>query len=608
MAVGDNQGNVYTSNEGFGKAYILPDSNKALDMLPDYIDLEFKIRQANQKQKQAEQEAKKEKTAEYANKAYEAKQDWWWRHDQELDNEFNSAFNLGAEIQAKGLDPFTSNDPASQQFRKDLGRIETKGKLSKQLQEQYGADRKIIDEAKAKGIKLEEDTIVQNEEWYKTHDLNKVLDEGLLPPSLRYKDPAVNLEEVYRTAAGGIAKEGDVPFDQYLQIAPNTLSIPENKAMVTQQIADMPKAQQDALNIAAGNAGVSPQVYYSAKSIEAYRTKVPFKERFDKVFEDWKLGTETIGSGYETTSGVKSTTTETQLPYEKALQGAHGLLAVNPWIVDEWTKNKTTYQVLERDPKTKKLKVKETKTVVDAQTAAEALASMKLAQSDYKYNKDLNRKFFQEAVEAGMGSEEEIQKDRDLYEKMLRGKVDTWEELASYGINVGSRKGAIKPEDKRRLQDWSANQTTGLKMPGEETVIVSNYDDKDGKKMFTGVVDSGPDMGLYKDEQGQPHINWGDGLRFVKKKVTLDDLGNPVESYDFQTFSLKEGVPGYLESGDVDRFYNSILMGTDKEQPGKGLVWKMLNKDLYEVAPETGGNNFINEPETQTNDNYGGLH
>jgi len=249
----------------------------------------------------------------FAEKSSAAKQDWWWRHDQELEDEFTKVFNFGAELQSKGVNPFDSRDPASQQFRKDLARIETKGKLSKQLQEQYAKDRDVIDKAPTKGIKLVEDRIKENEEFYQTHSLDKVLDEGLLPPSLRYEDPSINLEEIFRGAAGGIAKEGEVNFDQYLTMAPNTLTVPEHKDMVNQQIADMPIEQQEALKIAAQGNGVTPQVYYAAKSIESYRSKLSPKEKVDKILKDWTLEEETIGTGYENTSGV--TTSKKQPNY-----------------------------------------------------------------------------------------------------------------------------------------------------------------------------------------------------------------------------------------------------------------------------------------------------
>ena len=605
MGVGDNQGNTYKTGEGYGRAYILPKS-EAIEQLPDQLDQYFAIeaqKDAAGVKAAALQDAKDK---QFKQELAKLEPDWWSKHDAELRGTVDDVLNMGTEIYATGTDPLTSSDPTSTEFRKKLARATQLGKLSMQWKDYYDKSRALVNSDKGDTYDpLSAKELMDDKEgFFAKTTLNDALDQGLLPPNLRFKQPSVDLEKLARESAGGITKEGVPTQQDYFTIADGHISKPENQAKIQQFLGDMKQTQPEyyEANVAtpAKLANVPEATYYMGTLIESFRPDKPLVDDIKTAVDKIALGTVTNAFSNENESGVTTSGETTLVSKESAL--AKGFLSANqnPGLVDRMVTSGSEYYPLERtkDGQIKPVPGAEPIKVVDKKTAGELLGYEAWLKTNYLKKTGKSRQFFSEAVKLGIGDEKEIEKDRDVYEKLLRGKVTTWEELAGYGLNVGKRKGAFTEEDIRRLQNWAVNQASGLSVrEGSNMKISSNVPDIDpetgkqridanGRPVF--ITTTAVPLSGGVDERGA-YTNGTRGLVVATMNETADKDGKLIQTTNSESFNLDEtgaGQKDYLQSGVIDNWYGGIIKGEGKKK-SKGRILPALEQDLYEIFLES---------------------
>lgn len=573
MAVGDNQGNVYTSKEGYGKAFILPES-KAIQQLPDQLDSIIDIELERQKLGLVEEKEKKALEKKLA----DAKPEWWWAHDNQLQTEVDDVMTMGAKIIAAGADPFSSNDPASQQFRERMSRATKKGTLSLQIKENYTKDR---EKASTQGDKYDPTSIEEVDVWYKNHDLNKVLDEGLLPPVFKFKQPEVNLEKMAREAAGGITKEGQPTEGDYLQIGTGLMANPNAKEMAIQYLGNAknenPVWYQANVEAPALAQGVSPEIYYMGKLVESYRPDKPLDQKVKEIVDKMKVGSTLIESTYESETGVTGKTTEKKTPVENAT--AQALLYVNqvPGVVNDLVSTNVEYDVLIRDKKTGVFTpTGEKRKVTDRKTAAEFIAYQYLLGSDYQKSKSTTRQFFPEMAKLGIG-EEEYKKDVDFYEQAIRGTIDNLSQWVK-----GAPNRPLTKDEKIKLRNWALGQSTNMELPGAKGFQISDntvVDDVDSegnaikRTVGIGTPFKGGTGAVY-DEKGNVIEAGLGGLVNIPIQQTDKDGKVVSKVQTYQVNPESEGANDYLTSGTIDELHRKIVLENKKK-----MVTELLEQD-----------------------------
>ena len=185
MGVGDRQGQVYITKEGFGKSAILPSQ--------DTFAQASKVAQSLMPKQQP-----KADKASIMKGIRQGKPEWWINHNKDISNEFNNLLDYAADISTRGVDPTKSNDKASMDFQTKFAKLEADAKLSLQKKDQFNAWKTKIDSDPKKYT----DASISDgyEHFGKGFDDHK--NSGELPPRLVPKDAPYTYSKNLRAGAG----------------------------------------------------------------------------------------------------------------------------------------------------------------------------------------------------------------------------------------------------------------------------------------------------------------------------------------------------------------------------------------------------------------------
>ena len=169
MAVGDNQGNVYTGIEGVDKAFLLTPRENLQGPLNNLLAQEA----GKKKPKATAQDLEK--------KLEKGEKDLFYRHHAQLQGEMDNITDYYDELVRSGLNPFTDTGIESQEFRNAMNDLEKKFNYSKQIKELYANDKKLY---QTHGLKMDDASRDETFGWYDTHDINEAIANVDLPPIL----------------------------------------------------------------------------------------------------------------------------------------------------------------------------------------------------------------------------------------------------------------------------------------------------------------------------------------------------------------------------------------------------------------------------------------
>ena len=303
MPVGGKQGNIYQNRQGTGLATILDKTNtspyldKALKSIPKRLTPEQ--RQAN-----------------LMKKMNASKPEWWWKHNDELDVQFNNLLDYGAKLMEAGVDdPFAATGKEARAFQQGLLDLENSAQLSKQLEGQYEADRKKYNPEKH-SLEAGE----RNYNFYDQNSLADIKDQGMLPPMFEFKEPDFELAKYYGDLAKNLGtsnKDPDVDdFDLAIQQALNDPSASDFGVALNQTIQNLTPDELQALNDQATAAQKTPQEILGRNQLESYFKTEPLN--VDDIVDDIFPGYETISKSIEKKEGVTSKSMTKQVLPKKA--------------------------------------------------------------------------------------------------------------------------------------------------------------------------------------------------------------------------------------------------------------------------------------------------
>jgi hypothetical protein len=191
----------------------------------------------------------------------EMQSEFWFRHNQEIQKELDSAFNMAAEIQAAGGDPFGGNDPASQEFQKRATGLTAKSVYSKQLREQW-TDFQTAVNGQNQNKSYTADSIKAVEEYY-SKPLEELMSGNVEPPKLIMEGSDFHILQYDTELSKGLKASGkDEYSDQDVwNFSAQSMQDPKVAEAVSSQLASLPQASYDILKNIASNSGVSPEVY-----------------------------------------------------------------------------------------------------------------------------------------------------------------------------------------------------------------------------------------------------------------------------------------------------------------------------------------------------------
>jgi hypothetical protein len=397
---GSNLGSVYTGQEGFGKAFILGESDDSLKAYSDLLDDQAALDAAKQvgaakaaAEKQTRQDKLKPEIPEH-----------WNRYDKDIQDHTDKLFKLGADLMAAGIDdPMKSTVGAAQLFQKETDRLQKKAKLSMQYKDSWEKDRlKINEDKENKYTQESKDALV---DWYDQSNLDERLDKGELPPRLMVADPKFELADFYGKLAGKVGENNPNPEDADLANIVNiAFSDPANagfKEAIDTEMANIMKDpdQKQALEANATAAGLKPMEYLAMSQLRSYFGTEPLD--INKLITSYLPVTDISGSKVEDAQGVTRSSESEYLKPEKLTAAAKAMVDFNPRIVADLKKSGAI------------------KTSDEAYKYIEDLMKAQV-QTKYKYGVDREEK----GGYAGTGfDKEELDKDHDVWRQAAAGQL-----------------------------------------------------------------------------------------------------------------------------------------------------------------------------------------
>jgi hypothetical protein len=579
MAVGDRQGQVYISKEGYGEAAILPNINT--------------FNQASAVAQGLFPKKKPPLNKEAIMKDIrEGKPDYWINHSNELTKEFDNLLNYAADITASGVDPTKSGDKASADFQKRWAKLEADGMLSQQLRKNFEKGQAIINDPKKP---VTEKSI---REWndYFNKPFSEHRAKGGLPPRLVPQDALYKYSEGVR----GIAKGIDATNKDYK---------PEDVRQATKMAFDDETHRQgieDALTprleeLVKGKDGNADPI--KMKLIEAEATRKGYRSPLEMLYNDdvtAHLGKEPLdlmaaikgatpavsmkGSSYEDKENVTRGSETVWLDPNKAQGAAELLLDTDPrWLEEVISKGLAT----------------------DRKTAVKFISeTMKnFAKESHKTftKRDTDRNY------RGTGyGRKEVEEDKKVYDEFLRGTIN---ELPGIG--------PLKPWMKQLGRNLTAAYAEGAKY--KDGVLILKGKTPEGKDARTG----GKGRSIYLSEKDNAALSASMG--------STDNMGEypivyaiqqSVSGLDEETgerISKKELVPQAAEFKSVtksdkpDVFLNESTtqgwhahgMGQKKEKFTDVVVRAIQNEEKRRQREAEAGFLQMEEEKASTSNNKG---
>lgn len=312
---------------GQGQAFIYDRSNLVLQdptaplLLSKYLD-----------QAKADNLAKKKKDAEAGanfKKFMDDSQEYWYRHESEIQGGMDELYNMGAEILTKGADPFTGTDPASMEFRRRKDKIEKMSKYSLQLKELHGEYFKKIDQSGKDGAKYTEASKKAMAEYFEK-PLSELIANNAEPPRLELEEPSFSILKYDTDIAKEVssAKDGGVNDQDILTFAIKSLEDADVNDAVHTQISRLSDTGRQALTAMAQNQGMTPEIFLRYQQMKPH-----FQSGLDNF--DFLKVENSMQPGLSSSSIEKGdiTTSVTQLKPARAQEVAELIVMANPKYV-----------------------------------------------------------------------------------------------------------------------------------------------------------------------------------------------------------------------------------------------------------------------------------
>ena len=217
---GSQVGRANEQQQGTGRATILQ-GDRAQDTFDRLAFEQRQVKRAEEAQKKADLNAAYDRMVKF-------NPERWYKHENQVRSALNDWYNQGTKMMAGGIDPWKSTDAAALAWRKDQLRVMGLAQASKQLQDRFTALRGKIDGAEPD--KYTSTSLNNIADFFDT-DLQKVVDEGLVPPDLMQRKPFLNLQDTFSKVMQPInqKKNGEPLTDSELwDVAKTTVADPEN--------------------------------------------------------------------------------------------------------------------------------------------------------------------------------------------------------------------------------------------------------------------------------------------------------------------------------------------------------------------------------------------
>ncbi len=275
-SVGSSSGSVHKQRQGTGLATIL-EGDRALDTYDGLAALD----RAKMARKQAELDAARDRMLKF-------NPDRWFKHENTVNTALNGWVEEGAKIMADNeVDPYTSTDERSVNWRKKQNEIAGLGMASTQLQDAYTKLRAKIDGADpGKYTPASLNDLAD----YFGRDVEDIIASGEMPPALMQTKPFLNVQEHISKVMGAInpTLNGNTMTDvDRWGIVKETLANPAVADDLNESLANMfqqmrPEEQLD-LNRRAIAAGKSVQEQATFDFVMRYETQ---RKAFN--YDTWK--------------------------------------------------------------------------------------------------------------------------------------------------------------------------------------------------------------------------------------------------------------------------------------------------------------------------------
>lgn len=532
MAVGTNIGNVYKSSEGFGKSAILPQQQNAFA-----------------KESVIAQNALNPKTPVVDKNAIlkelkDGKAEWWIAHNADLEKEFNTLLDYGADIMEQNVDPTKNpSDKAAADWQARWAKLENAAKLSMQAKEDFEAFKAVADK---EPDKYTDESLAERYAFH-ARPFSEMKEDYGTPPRLVSKQAPYEYTKNLQTQAKNFADTNKAWQDDPAEVERQARIAFSDKSMnpgiidaLKPRIDKLTPAEKAELEQLAGTAGFgSPEEYLYAKDFESQLGEkvVPFD--LNKVIKESMPGYDITGRTKETPDNFKTTSVQTEeITPKRAEERARFMIEKgDPYLLDKMIKNGSA---------------------ADADSAVEVLKQGYLTAA--KRSKVTSETYNGAGYEGSGYGKEEVEEDWKLYDRAIRAEVNEFD---------GKK---LTPRQKRVARNVTGSYVDGVDFGGGK--IVDMVEGKEYKTMGSGKT-AIPGSGGY--ESVPILIRKKTGSKSVRKGTeTVQEDVYDIEQKDYTIYDNDRG--DHLEPGTTKELY----AGGIKQR--KELFRETLRRALEEDA------------------------
>lgn len=203
IEVGGQSGYVHNQRQGTGLATVLPTGTNSEEFAL-YARGAAAAKDAAQKARKAEADAARDALTKF-------NPDRWFKHEAIIQPMMNDWVDKGAQMMAKGQNPWRDVTPEAQAWRKQQLEIEGIANTSKQMKEIADKVRADVNGSDPNAYDL---ASIQQQADYFDMDPRDVAKNGILPPPLIKARPMMDLQDFYsKTMAEVNGRRGDVALN-----------------------------------------------------------------------------------------------------------------------------------------------------------------------------------------------------------------------------------------------------------------------------------------------------------------------------------------------------------------------------------------------------------
>ena len=195
--VGTQAGVVNKQRQGTGLATVLQDTEQADDYFMKYMGARAEAAQ----KKAADKEVAKNAAL---GKIMAVNPDFFYKHQKEMADQVAKTQQLGvAAMQSGAADPAVGADPASQEYQKELNRLNQMSQVSVQVRDQFKAFQQDV---QAKGADYFDPETIVSWDGYANTSLSERMENPLSPPVVKQRQPYKDALVMAGTLAETISK------------------------------------------------------------------------------------------------------------------------------------------------------------------------------------------------------------------------------------------------------------------------------------------------------------------------------------------------------------------------------------------------------------------